>query len=393
MSNSNTDIHWVEFKLVDVFDVVNTKSILKEQIVPGSGSIPYVTAGESNNAVTTYIDCPEEWIDKGGCVLIGGKTMVVTYQKDDFCSNDSHNLALYLKDKNVVPDEKVFLFLVTVIKKALGKKYAWGDSISFKKIQKDVIQLPVDSTGKIALDYMQECIAEMEQERIAELEEYLVATGLNDYELTEADKQVLAKMSTGGGNSDSAGCNESTVGLQWKEFRLGDLFEKLPVRKANKKDVQNFKNNQYCVPVVYAKFGDNGIMYWGLKDKFTTYSNVISIVYNGVISAGRVYAQEESTGILAESYFIRLKDGNVSFLVNQFLACVIEKAIYSHYSRENLAVWNERVENDIISLPAKEDGTPDYNFMERYIRAIEKVTIANTMKWKDKVIETTKNVV
>ena len=171
------------------------------------------------------------------------------------------------------------------------------------------------------------------------------------------------------------------------------MFEKLPVRKANKKDVRNFKNNQYCVPVVYAKFGDNGIMYWGLKDKFTTYNNVISIVYNGVISAGRVYAQEESTGILAESYFIRLKGENVSFLVNQFLACVIEKAIYSRYSRENLAIWNERVENDIISLPVKEDGTLDYDFMERYIRAIEKVTIADAVKWKDKQIAITKQVV
>jgi len=43
--------------------------------------------------------------------------------------------------------------------------------------------------------------------------------------------------------------------------------------------------------------------------------------------------------------------------------------------------------------PAKDDGTPDYNFMERYIRAIEKVTIANTVKWKDKVVATTKNAI
>ena len=214
----NAEIHWDEFKLVDVFDVYNTKSILKEQIIPDSGNIPYVTAGESNNAVMTYIDCPNEWIDKGGCVLIGGKTMVVTYQKDDFCSNDSHNLALYLKDKTVVPNEEIFLFLVTVVKKALGKKYVWGDSISRKKIQKDMIMMPVDSTGEIAWKYMQERIAELEQERIAELEAYLVATGLDDYELTDDDKQVLVAMSTGGGILTRTGVMKALLDFSGKNL-------------------------------------------------------------------------------------------------------------------------------------------------------------------------------
>ena len=383
MNNSNTDIHWVEFKLVDVFDVVNTKSILKEQIVPGSGSIPYVTAGESNNAVTTYIDCPEEWIDKGGCVLIGGKTMVVTYQKDDFCSNDSHNLALYLKDKNVVPDEKVFLFLVTVIKKALGKKYAWGDSISSKKIQKDVIQLPVDSTGKIALDYMQECIAEMEQERIAELEAYLVATGLDDYELTEADKQVLAKMSTGGGNSDSLGCNEDTVGLQWKEFRLGDLFV------ADKGDVdlqQKDLNGKGCYLI------NSGVDNFGIKGRTdrpakTFPANTITIDF-----WGNAYYRDFEYKLATHNHVFSL-NGNIIknrkvglFLVTQMSA--FPKA----FSYNNMATWNKLKEMK-ISLPVKDDDVLDCDFMERYIRAIEKLTIADTIRWKDKIIATTKNVV
>ncbi|MBQ9698810.1 MAG: restriction endonuclease subunit S [Acidaminococcaceae bacterium] len=214
----NARIHWKEFKLVDVFDVYNTKSILKEQIIPNSGNIPYVTAGESNNAVMTYVDCPAAWIDRGDCILIGGKTMVVTYQKDDFCSNDSHNLALYLKEKNIEADERLYLFLVTVIKKALGEKYVWGDSISRKKIQKDVILLPVENDGKVAWNYMQERIAELEQERIAELEAYLVATGLDDYELTDADKQVLIKMSTRGGTLSRMEVMKALLEFSGKNF-------------------------------------------------------------------------------------------------------------------------------------------------------------------------------
>ena len=47
---------------------------------------------------------------------------------------------------------------------------------------------------------MQDHIAELEQDHIAELEQYLIAAGLNDYELTEEDKSVLAaKLVDGGG--------------------------------------------------------------------------------------------------------------------------------------------------------------------------------------------------
>jgi hypothetical protein len=39
---------------------------------------------------------------------------------------------------------------------------------------------------------MQHRIEELERNRIEELERYLVATGLNDYELTEEDIQILS---------------------------------------------------------------------------------------------------------------------------------------------------------------------------------------------------------
>ena len=125
-------------------------------------------------------------------------------------------------------------------------------------------------------------------------------------------------------------------------------------------------------------------MYWGRKDEFTTYKNVISIVYNGVIAAGKVYAQKEETGILAESYMIRYKHGEIPFLSNLYMACVIEHEIYPKYSRENLAIWNNRVENETIELPITPDGDIDFDYMERYIRAIEKMTIADVVKYRDR---------
>lgn len=56
--------------------------------------------------------------------------------------------------------------------------------------------------------------------------------------------------------------------------------------------------------------------------------------------------------------------------------------------------FNENIIKSMkIELPIKSDGTPDFDYMERYIRAIEKIVIADVVKYKDKVIETTKKVV
>jgi pseudouridine-5'-phosphate glycosidase len=46
-----------------------------------------------------------------------------------------------------------------------------------------------------------------------------------------------------------------------------------------------------------------------------------------------------------------------------------------------------------VSLPITEQGDIDFEFMEKYIRAIEKKVIKSVIDWKDKVISTTKEVV
>lgn len=55
-----------EVSIVDFFDVRNSHNILKSDIILGSGNTPYVTASEGNS------------------IMIGGKTLVITYQPKDF---------------------------------------------------------------------------------------------------------------------------------------------------------------------------------------------------------------------------------------------------------------------------------------------------------------------
>jgi len=137
------NIEFHDFNVIDIFKVKNTGSILARDIIENSGKTPYLCASRDNNAVSSYIQYDETYLDTGNCIFIGGKTFVVTYQEKDFYSNDSHNLALYLKEKEY-RDKLTQLYLATCINKSLGYKYSWGDSISNKKIQKDSISLPAE---------------------------------------------------------------------------------------------------------------------------------------------------------------------------------------------------------------------------------------------------------
>jgi hypothetical protein len=128
------------FNVIDVFHVKNSGSILSRDIVENSGETPYLCASSENNGVSSYISYDENYLDKGDCIFIGGKTFVVSYQEKDFYSNDSHNLLLHLKDEEK-RSKLNQLYLATCINKSLGHQYSWGDSISKAKIQKDKVSL------------------------------------------------------------------------------------------------------------------------------------------------------------------------------------------------------------------------------------------------------------
>ena len=193
-------VKWGEFKLIDVFTVKNTSNILAYNIIEGSGTVPYLCASSENNAVSTYIDYDKKYLEKGNCIFIGGKTFVVTYQEEDFYSNDSHNLALYLKEGT--KSKNVFLYTASCIYKSLCSKYSWGNSISRAKIQDDVVTFPITDNGVIDFDFMESFITE--------LSAYLTVSGLDNYELSSDEENALKNYQS----------------LKWDTYNLEKLFGK-----------------------------------------------------------------------------------------------------------------------------------------------------------------------
>ena len=165
---------WSDFKIIDLFDVKNTHSILKSDIKEESGETPYITASNENNGVYSYVKFDEQLIEEGNCIMIGGKTLTITYQEKDFFSNDSHNLALYLKN-GAYRKKNIQLFLITALKASIGNIYTWGDSISHKSIQKDTVKLPIDSKGYPDFNYMELYMTQIEERTNRRINDLMLA--------------------------------------------------------------------------------------------------------------------------------------------------------------------------------------------------------------------------
>ncbi|RKV24488.1 restriction endonuclease subunit S [Helicobacter pylori] len=183
--NTPCGLTYQSFKIVDIFEVKNTRNILARDVVKDSGTTPYLCASKENNAVNSYINYNADFLDKGNCIFIGGKTFVVTYQQKDFYSNDSHNLALYLKDTHSKTKLNQ-LFIITCIYKALNNKYSWGDSISNTKIQNDSILLPTNPHGGIDFHFMRTLINALMKQTIQGVVQYCDAK-------IQATKEIISQ--------------------------------------------------------------------------------------------------------------------------------------------------------------------------------------------------------
>ena len=73
--------------------------------------------------------------------------------------------------------------------------------------------------------------------------------------------------------------------MEYKAFRIGALFEKLNapyIGSGRKQDnVSKERTEEFSLPLINCKWGDNGIMYYGRPSDFVHYENVLSVVYNG----------------------------------------------------------------------------------------------------------------
>ena len=390
-----------EIRLGDLFVISNSKGVNANQVKFG-GSYPYVTRTEKDNGIAGYIYADNlDKINPANTISFGQDTWTLFYQSEPYFTGNRVKI-LKLKDENFKLTEEVALYLITAMKKVLVG-LTWGTSKNEVNFENRTICLPVTSSGEIDWKYMQERIAELEQERIAELEHYLVASGLNDYELTEEDKSILATELFNGDDATELP-SENGCRKEAREFRVGDLFEvKTPVKKFNASSVEI--TDKIGHPYVVRSSTNNGIRgYINEDEKYLNEGNTFS------------FGQDTATIFWQEKPFFtgdKIKILKPKFACNSEIANYIMNGIamaFCYFSWGTQSFKVSVIEDAELLLPIQTDTAnnpiinpentyhpegyiPDWSFMEKYIRAVEKVVIKDVVDWKDEEIKKTKEIV
>ena len=384
------DKRLMAFALGDVFEIYSPKKRFNANAVQFGGKYPYVARGSSNNGIRGYITEDVQYLSPAKSLSFGQDTATVFYQPDAYFTGDKIKVMVL---RNHELNDELAQYFITVITKAFST-FAWGQSSFNEKILKSTkIVLPVIKSpdpnheytvDDIDFEYMQERIAELEQERIAELDAYLVASGLDDYELTDEDKEILSLSQESA--SDKADTSEADFGngqVRFKKFALGTLF----TSSTGDVDLQ-----QKDINGKGEFFINSGVENRGIKGRTDRPARVFPANTITVDFWGNAYYRDFEYKMATHNHVFSLAgDAIRNRHAGMYIVGILSR-LPKLFSYNNMATWN-KLKNIEVSLPVTLNGDIDFDYMERYIRAIEKLAITDVAKYKDKLIATTRQVV
>lgn len=276
--------------------------------------------------------------------------------------------------RKVIPKIDIPPLVIPFFTSALNKLKPLLMSVLVRNVDRTFLNseltLPIKKNGDIDFDFMNSFIAELETERIADLETYLMATGLKNYQLTGGEKKAIDEYDN----------------LKWSEFRVGVLFERIKTAKLPFKadELPKQKTEKYTLPCLTSSFKNQGLNYFAPKDGATILKDVISIPSNSDVY--RAYFQSNEFTVLSDAYAIRWIFNDVKLLPKQYLftvQCINKVTDLSIYSYKNkLGGWNV-VKNKYIQLPIK-NNKPDYEMMDILISAIQKLVIKDVVLYVER---------
>ncbi|WP_375153519.1 restriction endonuclease subunit S [Helicobacter pylori] len=317
----------------------------------------------------------------------GANTGATFYQPHEFCVLQDAYAIEFIGDKKL--NDKEYLFFVCAISKVIynNSKYEWTNKAGWNKVKNELISLPLKPTANaqtidgIDFDFMEKFIAELEQCRLAELQAYLKATGLENTTLSSDEENALNVFNNSGGGGGNTSC-----GLTWQSFRLGDLFEIYTGR-----DIIIGQTQQGDIPLVSHQHENNGITKTIKEIHNRTIFNhkqTIALADRGVFLAT---TQNKDFYIGTRVKALVFKNGEQDKKTRLFFTTCINKnqIMFLDYSSNA----TNKLPNLTISLPTTKNGKIDFNFMRTLINALMKQTIQGVVQYCSAKIQATKEVI
>ena len=353
---------WGDFVVGELFDCDTTKTFYPNKSELPPGNTPYITRSTYDNGISGYYDdINNEFTIEGNCLTIGAEGGIAFWQPKPFIAG----VKVYTI-RHPQLNELTALFVASLLN-AHSANYSYTNARVLAKIKAESIKLPLKPSANPS-DYTQDDIDWDYMDTVMS-------------RVTEKAKDRLANLPQ---PTDKKKTPVDTS--NWGDFVVGELFDKCDLKRIkpdfNKHaDLSSTPSDEFNLPLINAKVGNNGIMYYGRSSDWESETMTLDIVNDGAASTGMVYAQPQATGTLYNAYQIKLKPNvHENLTVSQllFLATTTQASIQNKFSYENKAIWN-KVQKESIKLPLKPSANPsnytqndiDWDYMERFMQAIE----------------------
>lgn len=153
---------------------------------------------------------------------------------------------------------------------------------------------------------------------------------------------------------------------EWKPFFVQDIFEKI------KRGKRYVKSEQIPgdVPYISSKAVNNGVDNFTVPTKKNKLQEGGFIGINNSGSVGFTFYHPYSA-VVSDHVTICSNDYSDNMYIALFLATILQQCNENKYSF-NYEMNEPRLKRSQIILPVNDSGEPDYNFMEEYMKQVEK---------------------
>lgn len=229
---------------------------------------------------------------------------------------------------------------------------------TLEKLKNLKIKLPTKN-GKIDFSFMEIFMAELEVQKMAELDAYLVASNLKDYTLTKEEKKALAQFEN----------------QEFFKFNVTDVFD---VKNSGNILSRDIVEQSGDTPYLCASAENNSVSsYISYDEKFLDKGNCVFIGGKTFVVS---YQEKDFYSNDSHNLVLHLKDSKQQTKSTYlYLATCVNKSLKHRYSWGD-SISNKKIQKDTITLPAQNNQL-DYNTMENFISAIQKLVIKDVVMY------------
>lgn len=358
-----------KIKINGLFDIHPTDSynqMTNLQLFARKGDTPVLSNTSRNNGIGGYSALPPT--ENGNMITYSDTTQgidTIFYQPDPFIGY-SHIQGMYPWNPEKW-NRQSLLYFISCMKKSAGNMYSYSIKFTRDIVNNLEVELPVDSQGKIDFQYMSDHMDIATDQSIDMIERYLKEK-VHGYELTAAEKKALETQPEVQ-NFKLATTYESRGKVELVD--TDGLFEIEPT--AAKLDAQLLELDKGDKPYVSRGdvFGSNGIRgYINYDTSCLNPGNTISFGQDTAVI--KYQPQDYFTGDKILIFSLNPDYGLLNAKRALYLITILNKVFYNYeWGQQSFAA--DKIAYLDVPVPVTPSGRIDFNYMETYISAIEKM--------------------